>query len=67
MFVRTTSTESNKSEMRLIRSNKKNARKLSNAKTRIENQKQNKTKSEKIVETTEKNSFDQKTNKRIYL
>ena len=62
MFVRTTSTESNKSKMRLIRSSKKNAKKLSNAKTRVGNQEQNKAKSEKVVETTERNSPDQKTN-----
>ena len=62
MFVRATSTKSNKSKMRLIRSSKKSARKLFNAKTRVGNQEQNKAKSEKIVETTKRNSFDQETN-----
>ena len=62
MFVRTTLTKSNQSKMRLIRSNEKNTKELSDAKTRIENEKQTQTKSEKIVETTEKNSFDQETN-----
>ena len=48
--------------MQLIHSNKENTRKLLDAKTRIANEKQNQTKNEKVVETTRKNSFDQKTN-----
>ena len=48
--------------MRLICSNKKNTKELFDAKARIENKKQIQTKSEKNVETTKKNSFNQKTN-----
>ena len=53
--------------MQLIRANQKSAKNLSFAKTRIANEKQNQTKNEKIVETTKKNSFNQKTNRKIYL
>ena len=48
--------------MQLIHSSKKNTKKLSDAKARIANKEQNKTKNEKVVETTEKNSSDQETN-----
>ena len=54
IFVRTTSTESNQSKICLIRLNKKNAKKLFNAKTRIENQKQIQTKNKKIDKTKKK-------------
>ena len=48
--------------MQLIRADEKNTRNLSRSKTRIDYEKQNKTKSEKIVETTERNSSNQETN-----
>ena len=67
IFVRTTSTESNQSKICLIRLNKKNAKKLFNAKTRIENQKQIQTKSQKIIETKRKKSYNNETNWKIYL
>ena len=54
MFVRATSTKSNKSKMFLIHSNKEDTKKLSDAKTRNENEKQNQTKSEKIDKTKKK-------------
>ena len=44
--------------MQLIRANEKNTKNLSRSKTRINYKKQNKTKSEKVVKTTKKNSFD---------
>ena len=53
--------------MQLISTNKKNTKNLSCLKARIDNEKQNKTKSEKIVKTTKKNSFDQETNRKIYV
>ena len=53
--------------MQLIRANQKNTENLSFAKARIANEKQNQTKNEKIVETTKKNSFDQKTNREIHV
>ena len=62
MFVQATSTESNKSKMFLIHSNKKNTKKLSDAKTRNENEKQNQTESEKIDKTERKNSHSNETN-----
>ena len=67
MFVRATSTESNKSKMFLIHSNKKNTKKLSDAKTRNENEKQNQTKNEKIDKTKRKNSNNSKASKKIYV
>ena len=48
--------------MQLIRANKKIRKNLSCSKTRIDDEKQNKTKNEKVVKTTKNNSFDQKTN-----
>ena len=48
--------------MQLIRANQKNTKNLSCSKTRIDDEEQNKTKNEKIVETTKSNSFNQKTN-----
>ena len=48
--------------MQLIRASQKNTKNLSCSKTRIDDEKQNKTKNEKVVETTKNNSFDQETN-----
>ena len=48
--------------MFLIHSNKKNTKKLFDAKTRNENKKQNQTKSEKIDKTKRKNSHNNETN-----
>ena len=67
MFVRATSTESNKSKMLLIHSSKKNTKKLFDAKTRNENEKQNQTKSEKIDKTERKDSHNNQTNRKIYV
>ena len=67
MFVRTALTESNKSKMLLIHSSKENTRKLSDAKTRDENEKQNQTKSEKIDKTKKKDSHSNQTNRKIYV
>ena len=53
--------------MRLIHSSKKNIEKIFCAKTRVENEEQNKTKSEEIDETTKKDSSNQKTSKKIYV
>ena len=47
--------------MQLIRANQKDTRNLSCSKARVDDEKQNKTKSEKVVETTRSNSSDQKT------
>ena len=48
--------------MQLIRANQKDTRNLSFAKTRNEDEKQDKTKSKEIVETTARNSSDQERN-----
>ena len=53
--------------MQLISTNKKNTKNLSCSKARVDNEEQNKAKSEKVVETTKRNSSDQETNWRIYL
>ena len=53
--------------MQLIHSNKENTKKLSDTKARIANEEQNQTKNEKVVETTKRNSFDQETNRKIYV
>ena len=53
--------------MRLIRSNKKNAKKLFNAKARVESQKQTQTESEEIDETTREDPSSQKASRRIYV
>ena len=67
MFVRATSTKSNQSKMRLIRSNEKSTKKLFFTKTWIESQKQTQTKSQEIDKTKRKNSNNSKTNKKIYV
>ena len=48
--------------MQLIRADEKITRNLSCSKARVDHEEQNETKSEKVVETTERNSFDQETN-----
>ena len=58
----TTLTKSNKSKMLLIYSNKKNTKKLFDAKARNENEKQNQTKSEKVDKAKRKNSHNNETN-----
>ena len=67
MLVRATSTESNQSKMRLIRSNQENTRELSFTQAWIENQEQTQTESEEVIETTKKSSSDQKTSREIYV
>ena len=67
MFVRATSTKSNKSKMLLIHSSKKNTKKLSDAKTRNESEKQNQTKSEEVDKTKKENSHSNQTNRKIYV
>ena len=54
-------------KIQLISTSKKNTKELSFAKARIENEKQNKTKSEKVVETTKRDSNSKKTSRKIYV
>ena len=53
--------------MQLIHSSEEITRNLSCSKARVDHEEQNETESEKIVETTKRNSSSQETSKRIYV